>query len=1096
MTDNSSGSQRGEAGTPRRSSWGWGLAALALALIAGFAWMTVRRADREMRAELLQQVLLVAKAVDVEHVQALSGTDADLDSPHYRRLKEHLVAVRSSSPQCRFLYLMGRRAGPPAAAAAQAGGTVFFFVDSEDVGSKDYSPPGQVFNESTADLLRVFSAKVSLVEGPVTDSWGTWISALVPMTDPQTGAIVAVLGMDIDARTWKWDVAARVALPLGLMLVLLIGATAALVSSARGADASPRPVLRRLLPPLAAMVVLLAAGAGMLLWQQHRQRLTVESAVDTADVLGDLRVALDQQALGLSVAAKCIAADATVQKALCRGDTDRLLTVWRPVFETLHRENNLTHFYFFDTNRVCLLRIHKLEKRGDLIKHFTAIKAERTGEAASGIELGPFGTFTLRVVQPVINGTNLIGYVELGKEIEDALQEIHSRFGSQLALTIRKEHLKRQPWEDGMRLLGKEADWDRLPHSVVIYFSHGRLPDAFAPMADHDASADAAHRETDREIAFNGKDWRVSATPMQDVSGKEVGDLLVMRDITAAKAAFARLLILGGTVGGVLLVSLLSFIYVLLRRTDAGIHAQQAALSESEKKYRDLVQNMQIGVVAHGPDTRVLFSNPMASHLLGMTPDQMRGKAAVDPDWCFIREDGTRLPLDGYPVNRALAADAPLANLILGIIRTRRDGPIWVQCDTHSIRNLDGQLQQVIVTFFDITARKRSEVLREKLEEQLRQAQKMESVGRLAGGVAHDFNNMLGVILGHVEIAIGQVDPSQPLYADLEEINKAAQRSANLTRQLLAFGRKQTIAPKLLDLNETVEGILKMLKRLIGEDIDLVWKPKAGLWPVKVDPSQIDQVLANLCVNARDAITGVGKLTIETENCVFDADYCAAHTDVVPGEYVLLAVSDGGCGMDKEMLTHLFEPFFTTKETGKGTGLGLATVYGIVKQNSGMINVYSEPGQGTTFKIYLPRHLGRAGQARTEGAARLAPRGHETILLAEDEVAILQMSAGILERQGYTVLAASTPGEAIRLAREHTGEIHLLITDVIMPGMNGLELARNVQALFPNIKRLFTSGYTANVIAHHGVLDEGVNFMQKPLSLRDLTAKVREVLDG
>ena len=1072
------------------------LAGLALALIVGASWLTVHRADREMRAELLQQAMLVAKAVDISHIQALSGTEADLDNPHYRVLKEHLVAVHSSSPLCRFIYLMGRRDGLPSKTEAGAtGGTIFFFADSEAVGSKDYSPPGQVFDESTAGLHRVFNTKGSLVEGPVSDSWGTWISALAPLIDPRTGAVVAVLGMDIDARTWGWDVATRVALPIGFMLTLLIVAVSLVVSSRRVHD-SPKPVLRFLLPPLSSLAILLFLGVGLLFWQQHRQLLAREISADTADITGDLRVAMEQQSLGLAVAAKCIASDGAVQKALREGDTARLLTVWRPVFETLRLENKLTHFYFFDTNRVCLLRLHRLEKRGDIVRHFTAITAEHTGKPSSGIELGPFGTFTLRVVQPVSQGTHLVGYVELGKEIEDALKALNARSGNPIAVTLRKEHLDRQAWEDGMSRLGKEADWGRLPHSVVIYSSLGRLPDAFAPMADHDASVSPAQRGTDVEIAYNGGAWRVSTTPLQDASGKEVGDLLIMRDITAAKVAFARLLILSGTVGGVLLILLLGFIYVLLRRTDVGIQAQQTALSESERKYRDLVENMQAGVVAHGPDSGVLYSNPMASQLLGLTPDQMRGKTATDPDWCFIREDGSRMPLDEYPVNRALATAAPLSNMILGILGAGQDGPIWVQCDTHSIRNLDGELQQVVVTFFDITARKRSEAERERLEEQLRQAQKMESVGRLAGGVAHDFNNMLGVILGHVEMAIEQVSPTLPLYADLEEINKAAKRSANLTRQLLAFGRKQTIAPKPLDLNETVECMLTMLKRLIGENIDLVWLPKVNLWPVKVDPSQIDQVLANLCVNARDAISGVGNLTIETENCVLDASYCALHVDVVPGDYVLLTLSDSGCGMDKETQSHLFEPFFTTKDVGKGTGLGLATVYGIVKQNNGTINVYSEPGKGTSFKIYLPRYVGKAGQAQAEDAERQTLRGTETILLAEDELAILKMTAVILERQGYTVLAASTPGEAIRLAREHAGEIHLLMTDVIMPEMNGRYLAKNLQAFCPNIKCLFTSGYTANVIAHHGVLDEGVHFIQKPVSLRDLSAKVREILDG
>ncbi len=394
-----------------------------------------------------------------------------------------------------------------------------------------------------------------------------------------------------------------------------------------------------------------------------------------------------------------------------------------------------------------------------------------------------------------------------------------------------------------------------------------------------------------------------------------------------------------------------------------------------------------------------------------------------------------------------------------------------------------------------ITERKRAEAEREKLTDQLTQAQKMESVGRLAGGVAHDFNNMLGVIIGHTELALEQVDPVQPLHDSLLEIKKAAERSASLTRQLLAFARKQTVAPKVLDLNDTVQGMLNMLQRLIGEHIDLVWRPGKDLSPVKVDPSQIDQILANLCVNARDAIGDTGKVTIETDAVVFDAGYCEEHPGFVPGEYVLLAVSDNGGGMDKDTLNKLFEPFFTTKVMGKGTGLGLSTVYGIVKQNNGFINVYSEPGHGTTFKIYLPQYLGKTARAPRGGATLSAVRGQETILLVEDEPGILKMTLTMLERQGYTVLAASTPSEAIRLAREYPNEIHLLVTDVVMPEMNGRDLAQKLITLYPNLKRLFMSGYTANVIAHHGVLDEGVHFIQKPFSMKDIAEKIRTALE-
>ena len=371
----------------------------------------------------------------------------------------------------------------------------------------------------------------------------------------------------------------------------------------------------------------------------------------------------------------------------------------------------------------------------------------------------------------------------------------------------------------------------------------------------------------------------------------------------------------------------------------------------------------------------------------------------------------------------------------------RKDGSRVPVFSSHAIVQVPGRTQELFCIDIDLSERKQAEAEKDKLQAQLIQAQKMESVGRLAGGVAHDFNNMLGVILGHTELALMHTNPSDPFHADLVEIQNAAERSADLTRQLLAFARKQTVAPKVLDINETVAGMLKMLQRLIGEDINLAWIPGFELGKVKIDPSQIDQILANLCVNARDAIAGVGKVTIETANAVLDETYSTAHAGFTPGDYVRLSISDNGCGMDKETLSQIFEPFFTTKEFGKGTGLGLATVYGIIKQNMGFVNVYSEPGHGTTFNIYLPRYAGKAGQAPAESAVELAT-GQGTILLVEDEPGILKLTTAILRKLGYTVLAASSPGEAIRIAEEHTGNLNLLITDVVMPEMNGRSISQ------------------------------------------------------
>ncbi|NTW49265.1 MAG: response regulator, partial [Chlorobiales bacterium] len=384
---------------------------------------------------------------------------------------------------------------------------------------------------------------------------------------------------------------------------------------------------------------------------------------------------------------------------------------------------------------------------------------------------------------------------------------------------------------------------------------------------------------------------------------------------------------------------------------------------------------------------------------------------------------------------------------------------------------------------------------REKLREQLLQAQKMESVGRLAGGVAHDFNNMLQAILGYIDIMLSDIQTNELQYERLVEIRRAAQRSADLVRQLLAFARKQTVMPKVLVLNEIVYGMLKMLKPLIGEDIALEWLPGDDLWSVKIDPSQIDQLLTNLVINARDAINGVGKISIETKNEVFDEAYCAAHPDSVPGEYVLLVVSDNGRGIDKDTQAHIFEPFFTTKSIGEGTGLGLATVYGIVKQNGGLIDVESELGKGAIFRIHLPKWTAEAGDAEHAPAVKTIQKGTETLLLVEDEESILNICKAVLEQLGYTVLAANAPSEAIRIANEFKSKIHLLITDVIMPEMNGRELAQRLFEILPDLKCLYMSGYTADIIASRGVPDEQVRFLQKPFYMKDLAAKIREALD-
>ena len=400
-----------------------------------------------------------------------------------------------------------------------------------------------------------------------------------------------------------------------------------------------------------------------------------------------------------------------------------------------------------------------------------------------------------------------------------------------------------------------------------------------------------------------------------------------------------------------------------------------------------------------------------------------------------------------------------------------------------------GRLTGVLGIGRDITERTH-------LQNQLAQAQKMESVGRLAGGVAHDFNNMLSIILGNAELVMEDLGENSPFSDHLKEILNAAVRSSDLTRQLLAFARKQAISPEVLDLNAAVEGILSMLKRLIGEDIQLSFDPGKDLWPVRIDPSQVDQILANMCVNARDAIKGGGCIAIRTDNMELDEIYCRGHEGCRPGGHVMMVVSDTGCGISKEAMEYIFEPFYTSKEAGKGTGLGLATVYGILKQNDGFINVYSEPGQGTVFRIYLPRHEARPLEKMPQVTIKSEKKAFETVLLVEDETAILKITKTMLEQLGYRVLAASTPDRALEIFNSSINEnIRLILTDVIMPKMSGKDLAEILTAKSPDLKCLFMSGYTDDVIAHHGILDEGLHFINKPFSKQTLAAKLRDILD-
>ena len=529
----------------------------------------------------------------------------------------------------------------------------------------------------------------------------------------------------------------------------------------------------------------------------------------------------------------------------------------------------------------------------------------------------------------------------------------------------------------------------------------------------------------------------------------------------------------------------------LIRR----LEDQSKALQASEARYRLLAENAMDVIWTVDMDMRLTYVSPSVTRLLGFTAEEAMARTMRQAFTPPSFEKAMNILAEEMAIENAGQGD-PNRSRILELELVRKDGSIVpVEGNYCFLRDPTGNAISLLAIVRDITERKEVEEERRKLETQLFHSQRMESVGRLAGGVAHDFNNMLAVILGRSEMALESAIHDDRLRENLQEILKAGKRSADLTRQLMAFARKQTAAPKILDLNNTIAGTIKMLQRLIGEDIDLVWVPGHDIWTVKIDPSQLDQILANLVVNARDAISGVGSVTMRTEKVVIDDSVRAKTPEFIPGDYVLLTVTDTGAGMSKEVSEKIFEPFFTTKELGKGTGLGLSTVYGIVKQNDGFIYATSQAGQGTTFKIYLPRFEAEAEQDPSEDGVITPPKGTETILLVEDDEAVLDLTKISLQKLGYTVIAAKSPGEAISLTEEHQGDLHLLVTDVVMPEMNGRELFETLRATSPGLKCLYMSGYTADVITHRGILDEGVNFIQKPFVSNELGAKVKQALD-
>ncbi len=670
--------------------------ALVLVLLAVmlFIWWT-ERTDLQMRDELLQQARTIMHMLNTANINALAGAPSDLALPEYQRLKKQLSIVKYANQKCRFLYLMGRKND----------GSIFIYVDSEHAESKAYSPPGQLYEEVSDAYRNVFHTKTATVEGPVTDRWGTWVSALIPLTDPVNGKLVAVLGMDIDASIWDWEMLSRAAMPVGLILAMLTLLVSGIVLIRPREKNSLKPNQRRLLIPLAIVIFILIGGLGILLVKQQQDSLNQSSRKVLDDVAENINILEKEQSRMLDALGQILARDSRLREALKSRDLERLKNDYGPVFDQLRADHGLTHFFFIGIDRVCLHRFHKPEMRDDLIDRFTLREAERTGKAVTGIEIGSLGTLTLRSVHPVYDGDAIVGYLELGKEIGDILDILHGKYGVEIALAVRKDVLDRATWQDGMKMLGREADWNRFPDNVMIYSSLHRFPyeaESFEGEQDNIRGAVTA------KMDFDGKSWRVMSMPLKDVSGAEVGNMIMMRDISDAKLANRRVLEVGAGLALVLLAWLFVILFVLLRRTDQGIVIEQASLLATEERYKQLAE--QSRTIAWEVDEKGLFNyvGHVVEDVLGYRSKELVG---VKHFYDLHPEEGRELfKKAAFKVFNRKEPFVGLENMI----QTKSGRILWVATNGIPILDANGVLLGYCGSDTDITERKMSlEALRE-----------------------------------------------------------------------------------------------------------------------------------------------------------------------------------------------------------------------------------------------------------------------------------------------------------------------------------------------------------------------------------------------
>ncbi len=1202
---------------------------------AGATVWTVCRKDYEMRERLLGQTRRIVQTIDPQQIKALSGTDADLESPVYQRLKALLSTLRQADGRCRFIYLMGR----------QADGTVFLFVDSEDPHSKDYSPPGQVYTEASANEAGVFETGDPIVHGPTADRWGVWVSAYVPIYDRWTDTVVALVGVDVDAREWNRDLARAAVMPiiLTLVLVAVLVVAAALASRRRRLAVTVPSSLSSIeagtLLTAGMVITLFAAWTTFEIDGFNRARifefLAESETHDVADEFLDL-----QQAELESLARFYECSEEVTEDEFNRFTTPLVINSaafawgWIPAVPAAERE------------------AFEQKVRGDGLDGFEIWGWDQRGMrvAAEGREM----YFPVLRIARRDGNVDALGF-DVGSEPvrRRALMEaIHTRLCTAtppLSLVEEDSHSKamilfRPVFEAGSEgpLMGFAVSIIRLDNllvavhdrtSVHLSLSHFGKDGVLHPLGsscscDSGSPGSSTDFVVSRPVAVHGQLLLVNARPGAGF----------IRRYPPHRAGLASALI--GVLFTTIAVVLVARPVHQRQRLERLVSERTASVQKSEARYDQLARQSRIFTWELDPEGRFAYVSPSVETVLGYRPEELIDRKYVRELWPetkrqalereargivaarqeffrfenpMVTRDGRVLWISTYGVpmldesghlrgyrgsnmditerkrfqdeqERLLneseiarkdllctldaqrRAEAELAKLVSAVEQVdeaivitdpdgtigyvnpaftritgyereealgqnprilksgehdqayyrqlwetiskgrtwegrlnnrRRDGTICTEQATISpVRDESGRIVNYVAVKRDITEHLRAEQESARLNERLQQMQRVESIGRLAGGVAHDFNNMLGVILGYGEELLERLPADDPLRENAKQIVQAGQRSATLTKRLLAYSRRQTLQPRVLDLNKLLGGLEPMLRRLIGEHIEIQVTRCSDLHHVMADPGQIEHVIVNLVINAQHAMPEGGTLTIETANVFLDAHHVLTYGEIPVGDYVMLSVSDTGCGMDHETINQIFEPYFTTKQESKSTGLGLASAYGIIRQSAGQIIAESEPGKGSAFRIYLPQTLEEPTD-HSESTKIDSPRGMgEHILVVEDEAALRSWIAHHLSDRGYHTSVAVDGQDALRLVHEQGLRPDLLLTDVVMPGIRGTDLATRLRGELPELRVMLMSGYTDELVRPNGVIEPGTHFLSKPFQGDVLARKVREALQS